>query len=106
MKAVLSEDEILRIRAAVIRLQAEVDQLRAENAAMRAAAHELTWCAQCGALCPRVGRWIKYCTPGCRRVAYNELRRQRYSQARDLGIPGREAAAHRVRLIDGLGAPE
>lgn len=90
MRAILSEDEVLRIRAHVVRLQAEIDQLRAENAAMRAAARELIWCARCGALCPRIDRWRKYCSDECRRAAYNVIRRARYSQARDMGIPGRQ----------------
>lgn len=94
-KVVLSEAEVRRIRDHVTRLQAEADQLRAENAAIRSQARELTWCAHCGALCPRVGRWRRYCSDECRRVAYNELRRDRYNQARAQGIPGRQAALQR-----------
>lgn len=89
---VLSRLELERIRSRLARLQTEVDRLEAENQRMRTMARELTWCAHCGRLCDRVGRWRKFCSIECRRFAYNTLRRARYSAARDLGIPGRQAA--------------
>lgn len=93
---VVTNADLERIRARLANLQAEVDRLQDENVRMRRMASGLTWCAACGGLCERIGRWRRYCSPACRRAAYNAVRRSRYSQARDLGVPGRLASNRRT----------